>query len=69
MQFLEKKICLNEKITSIFLEVSKQNKIAIKLYQKLGYKSYRERKNYYKKLLDINAIGESAILLKKIINE
>ena len=69
MQFLEKKICLNGKITSIFLEVSKQNKIAIKLYQKLGYKSYRERKNYYKNLLDINAIGESAILLKKIINE
>ncbi|MDB9776761.1 GNAT family N-acetyltransferase [Alphaproteobacteria bacterium] len=69
MKFFEKKADLEGKITSIFLEVNAQNKIAIKLYEKLGYKAYNERKNYYKNLSDINAVGENAILFKKIINE
>tara|TARA_B100000795_G_C22696620_1_gene397866 strand:- start:327 stop:800 length:474 start_codon:yes stop_codon:yes gene_type:complete len=69
MQFFEKKIYLEKKNTTIFLEVNSHNEIAIKLYKKLGYKFYSERKNYYKNKTDINLIGESAILFKKIINE
>jgi|TARA_B110000238_G_scaffold192489_1_gene227885 ribosomal protein S18 acetylase RimI-like enzyme len=69
MNSFEKKAHLEGEKTTIFLEVNAQNEIAIKLYEKLGYKAYNERKNYYKNLSNINAVGDSAILFKKIINE
>ena len=40
-------IIFNLKIKNIFLEVSKLNKEAIKLYQKLGFKENGIRKKYY----------------------
>ena len=48
MKELEKLININKKSLKIFLEVSSSNKFAIKLYEKLGYKAYNERKNYYR---------------------
>jgi len=52
----------------IFLEASSMNKFAIKLYEKLGYKAYNERKNYY----GSNPINPSslqdAILFAKTLN-
>ena len=35
------------KCETIFLEVNKMNVKAIKLYEKFGFKTYAERKNYY----------------------
>ena len=69
MKSFEKKAHLEGENTTIFLEVNAQNEIAIKLYEKLGYKAYNERKNYYKDLTNTNTVGDSAILFKKIINE
>ena len=69
MKSFEKKAHLEGENTTIFLEVNAQNEIAIKLYEKLGYKAYNERKNYYKDLTNTNAVGDSAILFRKIINE
>lgn len=46
-------------IKEIFLEVSEENKIALSLYQKMGFMPYNFRKNYYGK--------ESAILMKKTL--
>jgi len=42
-----------------FLEVNKNNKIAIKLYEKLGFTKTGERKNYYGE-------GEDAVLMTKV---
>ena len=69
LEELEKQLKSIEKSVKIFLEASAANKLAIKLYEKLGYKAFNERKNYYKNLSNINAVGDSAILFKKIINE
>lgn len=66
---LEKHLKIKEKTINIFLETGSANKFAIKLYEKLGYKAYNERKNYYKDLTNTNTVGDSAILFKKIINE
>ncbi len=41
---------LNQNITGIFLEVNVTNHVAIKLYDKLGFKKISTRKNYYKKI-------------------
>ncbi|QIW10271.1 GNAT family N-acetyltransferase [Francisella sp. LA112445] len=40
---------LNQKVTEVFLEVDVNNHVAIKLYNKLGFKEISIRKNYYKK--------------------
>ena len=68
MEELEKLLNINKKSLKIFLEVSSSNKFAIKLYEKLGYKAYNERKNYY----GSNPINPSslqdAILFAKNLN-
>ena len=40
-------IATNKKISSIFLEVSVENQIAINLYKKANFAKVGERKNYY----------------------
>ncbi len=68
MKELEKLININKKSLKIFLEVSSSNKFAIKLYEKLGYKAYNERKNYYRSK-SINAPNsQDAILFVKSLN-
>lgn len=37
----------NKGIKKVFLEVRKKNTLAIRLYEKCGFKAYRVRKNYY----------------------
>ena len=69
MKELEKLININKKSLKIFLEVSSSNKFAIKLYEKLGYKAYNERKNYYRSK-SINAPNsQDAILFAKSLND
>ena len=68
MKELEKLLNINKKSLKIFLEVSAFNKFAIKLYEKLGYKAYNERKNYYRSK-SINAPNtQDAILFAKSLN-
>ena len=68
MKELEKLLNINKKSLKIFLEVSSFNKFAIKLYEKLGYKAYNERKNYYRSK-SINAPNtQDAILFAKSLN-
>ena len=68
MEELEKLLNINKKSLKIFLEVSSSNKFAIKLYEKLGYKAYNERKNYYWSK-SINAPNtQDAILFAKSLN-
>ena len=68
LEELEKQLKSIEKSVKIFLEASAANKFAIKLYEKLGYKAYNERKNYY----GSNPINPSslqdAILFAKTLN-
>ena len=68
LEELEKQLKRTEKSVKIFLEASSMNKFAIKLYEKLGYKAYNERKNYY----GSNPINPSslqdAILFAKTLN-
>ena len=68
MKELEKLLNINKISLKIFIEVSSSNKFAIKLYEKLGYKAYNERKNYY----GSNPINPSslqdAILFAKNLN-
>ncbi len=53
--FLEKvRSC---KISSVYLEVSKNNDIALNFYRKLNFKEYGMRKSYYSN-------GEDAVLMK-----
>ncbi|WP_150468255.1 GNAT family N-acetyltransferase [Francisella sp. SYW-9] len=40
---------LSQKVTEVFLEVDVNNHVAIKLYNKLGFKKISRRKNYYKR--------------------
>ena len=42
VEYLKEKQC-----DTIFLEVNKMNVKAVKLYEKFGFKTYAERKNYY----------------------
>ena len=68
MKELEKLLKINKKALKIFLEVNSSNKFAIKLYEKLGYKAYNERKNYYRSK-SINAPNtQDAILFAKSLN-
>ena len=68
LEELEKQLKSTGKSVKIFLEASAINKFAIKLYEKLGYKAYNERKNYY----GSNPINPSslqdAILFAKNLN-
>ena len=68
LEELEKQLKSTEKSVKIFLEAIAINKFAIKLYEKLGYKAYNERKNYY----GSNPINPSslqdAILFAKTLN-
>ena len=68
LEELENQLKNTEKSIKIFLEASSINKFAIKLYEKLGYKAYNERKNYY----GSNPINPSslqdAILFAKNLN-
>ena len=68
LEELEKQLKSTGKSVKIFLEASAINKFAIKLYEKLGYKAYNERKNYY----GSNPINPSslqdAILFAKTLN-
>lgn len=61
METIEK-IVLLKKGVNISLAVNINNKPAILLYEKLGYKKYRTKENYYKD-------GSSAILMKKELYE
>ena len=62
---LEKQLKTVENSVKIYLEVRAENKFAIKLYEKLGYKAYNERKNYYRSK-SINAPHtQDAILFAK----
>lgn len=51
--------CKERKVATLFLEVSTENKGAIALYEKFGFKKIAERKNYYKS-------GSAIIMSKKI---
>lgn len=42
-------LCKTNNISSIFLEVNENNKIAQKLYNNFGFKNISVRKNYYNK--------------------
>jgi ribosomal protein S18 acetylase RimI-like enzyme len=68
LEELEKQLKSTGKSVKIFLEASSMNKFAIKLYEKLDYKAYNERKNYY----GSNPINPSslqdAILFAKTLN-
>ncbi len=68
MKELEKILKINEKSLKIFLEVSSMNKFAIKLYEKLGYKAYNERKNYYGSNPINPSSLQNAILFAKTLN-
>jgi len=50
----------NMKIESFYLEVNENNLIAIKVYEKLGFKNISTRINYYG--------NENAIIYQKILN-
>lgn len=65
---LEKQLKTVEKCIKIYLEVRAENKFAIKLYQKLGYKAYNERKNYYRSKSINSPNSQDAILFVKSLN-
>ena len=52
---------LNSSIKRVLLEVSINNKSAISLYEKLGFKCINVRKNYYKD-------GSDAMIMERIVN-
>ena len=57
-------ILLSMNCNKVYLEVASDNLIAIHLYEKLGFKSYGIRKNYYSISKDKKI---DAILMKKIL--
>jgi ribosomal protein S18 acetylase RimI-like enzyme len=65
---LEKHLKIKEKTINIFLETGSANKFAIKLYEKLGYKIYNERKNYYGSKSINSPLFQDAILFVKSLN-
>jgi ribosomal-protein-alanine N-acetyltransferase len=69
MEELEKLLNINKKSLKIFLEVSSSNKFAIKLYEKLGYKAYNERKNYYRGNSLNSFAFQDAILFAKSLDD
>ncbi len=66
---LEKQLKKSIKSTKIFLEVNSENKFAIKLYRKLGYKAYNERKNYYRSNSINPSVSPDAILFAKSLDD
>ena len=68
LEELEKQLKMIDKSIKIFLEVSSINKFAIKLYEKLGYKAYNERKNYYGSYPINPSSLQDAILFAKTLN-
>ena len=53
--------CVARSIDKIFLEVSEHNAGAIRLYEKMGYKMYSKRADYYGK-------GDSALMYMLEVN-
>lgn len=53
--------CNQEGVREIFLEVSKENKAALALYAKLGFRHVGLRKNYYKRK---DGSREDALILR-----
>lgn len=68
LEELEKQLKMIDKSIKIFLEASSINKFAIKLYEKLGYKIYNERKNYYGSKSINSPLSQDAILFVKSLN-
>jgi len=54
-------LCKVYKIKEIFLELKKTNQVALKFYEKMGFKVYGERKRYYKE--------DDALLMKRLISD
>ena len=69
LEELEKQLKSTEKSVKIFLEASAINKFAIKLYEKLGYKAYNERKNYYRSNSINSPASQDAILFAKSLDD
>ena len=69
LEELEKQLKSIEKSVKIFLEASAANKFAIKLYEKLGYKAYNERKNYYRSNSINSPASQDAILFAKSLDD
>ena len=56
------KVCKNEDINRIFLEVSQKNKQALSFYDYFGFETISVRKKYYKD-------GSDALLKEKMLNK
>jgi ribosomal-protein-alanine N-acetyltransferase len=69
LEELEKQLKSTGKSVKIFLEASAINKFAIKLYEKLGYKAYNERKNYYRGNSLNSFAFQDAILFAKSLDD
>ena len=69
LEELEKQLKMTNKSIKIFLEASSLNKFAIKLYEKLGYKAYNERKNYYRSNSINSPASQDAILFAKSLDD
>jgi len=69
LEELEKQLKSTGKSVKIFLEASAINKFAIKLYEKLGYKAYNERKNYYRGNSLNSFASQDAILFAKSLDD
>ena len=69
LEELEKQLKSIGKSVKIFLEASAANKFAIKLYEKLGYKAYNERKNYYGSNSINPSASQDAILFAKSLDD
>ena len=69
LEELEKQLKMIDKSIKIFLEASSINKFAIKLYEKLGYKAYNERKNYYRGNSLNSFTSQDAILFAKSLDD
>ena len=67
LEELENQLKNTEKSVKIFLEASSINKFAIKLYEKLGYKAYNERKNYYgSNPINLSSLQDAILFAKKL---
>ena len=68
LEELEKQLKMTNKSIKIFLEASSLNKFAIKLYEKLGYKAYNEKKLLQEQFNKLPA-SQDAILFAKSLDD